>query len=71
MVAIRNILDGQTEGQLTERFTIYRQHIQQPGYEKTEVEIHLQTSEKGICKIFPKLKKKKQNLKRILQGLFY
>ena len=54
MVAIRNILDGQTEGQLTERFTIYTQHIQQPGYEKTEVEIHLQTSEKGICKIFPK-----------------
>ena len=34
---------------------IYHLHIQQqPGYEKTEVEIHLQTSEKGKYKIFPK-----------------
>ena len=53
------MLDGQTGGHLTERLSIYRQDIRQPEYEKIEVERHLQTSAKGICKFFPFLKMKK------------
>ena len=53
------MLDGQTGGHLTERLSIYRQHIRQPEYEKIEVERHLQTSAKEICKFFPFLKMKK------------
>ena len=44
---------GQTRGQLKERLGIYRQHIQQPRYEKIEVERYLRTCTKGIFGIFP------------------
>ena len=52
---------GQTGGQLKERISIYRQHIQQPEYEKIEVKRHLQTGAKGIFKIFPFFKIKENN----------
>ena len=43
---------GQTGGQLNERLSIYRQHIQQPEYQKIEVERHLRTCAKEIFKTF-------------------
>ena len=52
---------GHTGGQLKERVSIYRQHIRQHKYEKIEVERHLRTCAKGIIKIFPFLKMKKNN----------
>ena len=42
---------GQTTGQLEERLSFYRQHIQQTEYEKIEVERHLRTCAKGKNKI--------------------
>ena len=52
---------GQTGGQLKERLSIYREHIQQSEYEKIEVERHLRTCAKEIFNIFLFFKMKENN----------
>ena len=52
---------GQIGGQLKERLIIYRERIQQPEYEKIEVQRHLWSCANGIFKIFPFFKMKENN----------
>ena len=52
---------GQSGQQHKERLSIYRDHIRQPEYEKTEVERHLRTYSKGVFTFFPFFKKKEND----------